>query len=289
MFGIAVTIYLFLAGIGAGLYLVSYIIDLAYMPRVNKPRDLSLLYQKIQIVALASVGAGSLFLMADLTRPEQFLLVFRRLGTSILSLGALFIALFMCVVALRIAHQWTSPRSSRLLAPVLDIGAALLSVGVILYTGFFLMQMRAVPLWQSWLVVALFAASSISSGLALFVLLAAMSLRRRRIPRAASDALVADRIALLVESIFLVAYIAWGLTGEPAAREACMRLVYGDLAWTFWALVVFGLVTPLVIGVFLQHRRMGLLLLVECLCVVAGCFLLRYCIMASSVRSFALG
>lgn len=288
MFGISVVIYLFLAGSGAGLYLVSHLIERAYMPKARRPRDLSLLYQKIQIASLVAVGVGALFLLADLGRPEKFLLVFQGLGTSLLSLGALLIVLFVAVIAARIACGSAATRALRRLLPALDVCGAAIAVGVILYTGFFLMQMQAIPVWQTWLVVALFSVSSVSAGLALFALFSSLSLRRRRLPLATSAALATDRVALILEAILLACFIAWGVNGESAAREACRRLLSGDLACAFWALAIVGIALPLAAGLF-QRRRMNLVLVVECCCVILGCFLLRYCVMASSVRSFALG
>lgn len=288
MFGIGIVIYLFLAGTGAGLHIVSYLMSRFCSPAERRPRDLSLLFQKAQIVSLLLVGVGALFLLGDIARPERFYLVFRKFGVSILSLGALLIVALMTCMGARIALLWTPGRTVRVLLSAINVASVAFAAGVIVYTGVFLMQMQAVPFWGSWIVVALFAVSSLSGGLALFALLALTALRRGSLPRPVTLALKLDGAAMVLEAALLALYLAWGLNNSPATHDSCTSLLFGDLAWAFWTLVCAGLAFPLAVG-FVQRNRMGLPLIAGCGGTLLGCFLLRYCIMSAAVRVFSLG
>lgn len=287
MFGSGVVLYLFLAGLGAGLYLDAYVLGLVFNSGPRCPRDLNLLNQKVQVVVLVCVGVAGLFLLSDLGRPERFVLVFKKLGTSILSLGALLLVAFMAAVAVHAPVRPTGRPLMRSASAVLGVLIAVLAVGIIVYTGCFLMQLRAVPFWSSPLVVALFSVSAISSGLAMYVLLATVSLRRRQLPSTARIALLADRCCLAIELVLLIVFIAMMVGGMDAAAQSCQRLLMGDLSWAFWATVILGLVVPLFAG-FARVRTAHFVLMIECLCVLLGCLALRYCIIEAGVRSFAM-
>lgn len=287
MFGFGVVLYLFLAGLGAGLYLSAYVLGLVFNSGSRCPRDLNLLNQKIQVVVLVCVGVAGLFLLSDLGRPERFVLVFKKLGTSILSLGALLLVAFLAAVAVHAPVRPTGRPWMRSASAALGVLIAILAVGIIVYTGCFLMQLRAVPFWGSPLVVAIFSLSAISSGLAMYVLLATVSLRRRQLPSMARVALLADHYCLVIELVLLIIFIVMMAGGTDAAAQSCQRLLTGDLSWAFWPAVILGLVVPLFAG-FARVRTTHFVLMIECLCVLFGCLALRYCIIEAGVRSFAM-
>ncbi len=287
MFGLGVVLYLFLAGLGAGLYLAAYVLGEAFNSKARCPRDMSLLNQKIQVVVLACMGVAALFLLTDLGRPERFMLVFKKLGTSVLSLGALLIVLFSATVAVHAPVRQSNRTLARSGSRAFGALIAVLAAGVIVYTGCFLMQLRAIPFWSSPLVVALFSVSAISSGLAMYALLGAMSLRRRELPRPVRVALLADRWFLLAELVLLAVFMALMLNDSEASAASCWRLLTGDPCWAFWFLVVVGLELPFLAG-FAQTHTMSLVLVLECLCVLLGCLALRYCVIEAGVRVFAI-
>lgn len=289
MFGFGTILYLFAAGAGAGLYVVQACVDPSDSLRAHGPRDVQLLVRKLVIIAPVLVCVGSLFLLLDLTRPERFLLVFRNPDTSLISLGACLIVLFAGLSAMENA-LWnsTGPVLSRLAFAVRAV-AFLVAIGIVLYTGFFLMSMRAVPLWRSVFVVPLFAVSSLSSGIALLMLLYAASFRRSRMPLFMRRASRVDTVLLAVELALLAGFVGTQLAGTPAASEAGQRLLSGDVAWAFWIMLVgVGLLFPLAIVVLKGRAPAPAAFALKGLTVLVGCFFLRYCIMEAGVRVLSL-
>lgn len=289
MFGFGTILYLFAAGAGAGLYVVQACVDPSNALRTRGPRDAQLLVRKLIIVAPVLVCVGSMFLVLDLSRPDRFFLVFRNPDTSLISLGACLIVLFVALSAMENA-LWNSSGLT-LARVVLAVRAAafLAAIGVILYTGFFLMSMRAVPLWHSAFIVLLFTASSLSSGLALLMLLYVASFRRSHMPLFMRRASQVDTALLVVELALLVGFVGVQFGGAPAAIEAGWRLLVGDVAWAFWIMLVgVGLLCPLVIDVVKGKTPAPAAFALKAITVLVGCFFLRYCIMEAGVRVLSL-
>lgn len=289
MFGFGATVYLFAAGMGAGLYLVQVCIDPWSSLRRHGPRDMQLLARKVILLAPVLVCVGSLFLLLDLTRPERFALVFRNPDTSLISLGACMIVTFTLLLAFEnILWNSLSPLSGKL-AGIVRLVAALVAAGIVLYTGFFLMGMKGVPFWKSPLIVLLFTVSALSSGIGLYLLLLATSFRRARIPRYVRAASHIDS-GLIVGELLLLALLMIMQSGDvPASQEACARLVSGDLAWAFWIMLVgIGLVVPLILDGVNRSRKTTIIYAAKGIAVLVGGFFLRYCIMEAGVRALAL-
>lgn len=290
MFGVGVVLYLFLAGMGAGLYLSASFVGASARSQLRAPRELLLIHQKALIISLVLVCVGALFLVLDLAVPQKMLLVFRRPFGSIISLGAWLIVLFTGLLALnnifyRLFFTLHSP-----FMKVLKVLTDFLALGVILYTGFFVMGQKAVSFWESFIVVILFSASALSSGLAVFTIISQLSSRRAQPAPSTMTASIIDTGLIVIEVIALVVLLLVQVQGDDAAQESVCRLVSGDLAWTFWIMLVgIGLVTPLAIDLFSNTRQKPFLLIVKGFAVCAGCFFLRYCIMEAGVRSFSLG
>lgn len=289
MFGFGTILYLFAAGAGAGLYVVQACVDPRNDLRTHGPRDAQLLARKLIILAPVLVCVGSLFLVLDLTRPDRFFLVFRNPDTSLISFGACLIVLFVALSAVENGLWSSSGHAVARVSFAIRIGAFLAAVGIMLYTGFFLMSMRAVPFWSSVFVVLLFTASSLSSGLALLMLLYSVSFRRSHMPPFMRRASLADTVLLATELVLLVVFAAVQLRGAPASAEACWRLLTGDVAWAFWIMLVgVGLVVPLAIDIAKGRDPLPVAFALKSVTVLVGCFFLRYCIMEAGVRVLSL-
>ena len=92
----------------------------------------------------------------------------------------------------------------------------------------------------------------------------------------------ADSIAIVLEAAFLAAYLAWGFNAE-GTRLAVEALVAGDLRWLFWAgLVVCGLAVPFALERFVTHGNYRTQLLWIGTFLLAGGFVLRYCIVGTA-------
>lgn len=289
MFGFGATVYLFAAGMGAGLYLIQTCIDPGSELRRRGPRDMQLLARKVIMLAPVLVCVGSLFLLLDLTRPERFTFVFRNPDTSLISLGACMIVVFTLLLAFENILWNSSSLLSGRFTGIVRVVAALVALGIVLYTGFFLMGMKGVPFWRSLFIVFLFSVSAFSSGIGLYLLLLAASFRRARMPQRIRLASHVDSVLILGELLLLVLLMVVQSGGVPAAQEACARLVSGDLAWAFWIMLIgIGLVGPLVLDVVNRGGKTTVMYAAKGFAVIVGGFFLRYCIMEAGVRVLAL-
>lgn len=288
VFGLGAVAYLFMAGMGAGCFIAQFLCDCFYTPVASRPYDMQLLRQKALIVSLVLMCVASLLLVFDLTVPQKFLLVFRRPFDSILSSGAWLILLFVVFLVLQSVFYRTFSSPAPFARGIEALGAVL-ALGVAFYTGMLLMSMRAVSLWESVLVVAIFGTSSLSSGLALYVLMAAFFLRVKRLPARIAFLSRLDSILLFAEACLIAWLLAAQYAAGGAACESVTRLLSGDLAWAFWVMLVcVGLVFPLACSFMGKICGEVPLAVMKGVAVCVGCFFLRYCIMEAGIRSFSL-
>lgn len=288
MFGLGAVAYLFMAGMGAGCFIAQFLCDCFYAPVASRPYDMQLLRQKALIVSLVLMCVASLLLVFDLAIPQKFLLVLRRPFVSILSSGAWLILLFVVFLALQSIFYRTFSASSPFARGAETLCAAL-ALGVAFYTGVLLMSMRAVSLWESVFVVAVFGISALSSGFALYVLMAAFFLRMKHLPARIVFLSKLDSILLFAEACLVAVLLATQHAAGGVACESVARLLSGDLAWAFWVMLVcVGLIFPLACSLMGRMFSEVPLMVMKGVAVCVGCFFLRYCIMEAGIRSFSL-
>ncbi len=274
-----------MAGAGAGAFVLASVAEWL-TPEARRLRAVGF------AVAPAAVGIGCLILAVDarsgFLNPERFL----RLAInprSAMSWGVVLLALFMAVSSAAFVRAARGGRPSRALSAI----GAVLALGVAAYTGVLLGDSVAYPLWNGWVLVPLFMASALSSGLST-VLLACraggMSVPSRL------DFLKWGQVALpaveavLIAVLLLVTACVSG-SAAPAAQATVDGLLRGSYAPAFWVgLVLVGLAFPAAAGVWRIRRRCRRVEALE-LCAYAasvfGAFMLRYLVVVAAVPMFA--
>lgn len=276
---------LFLAGMGAGAYLVSWVasqVNAKYQALV-KPG----IWLGAPLTAL-----GSLLLLLDLGNPLGFYLAFLRLGHSMMSAGILIISLFIILAAIRLAS---------LLVPQVKLGdgvigwlsgiAALFALGTAVYTGLLLGVVRAVPFWNTPMLPFLFLVSALLTGSG--ALLVALWLQKLIRPVSTAEAeqisasehllgwvgLVLIGVELLVLFFFL--FIMGG--AQSVAAQSAQYLLGGAFAVAFWiGLVIVGLIVPGLLEAWSLRSQKGVgLWPLAGLCLLVGGILLRYAILSA--------
>lgn len=269
--------YFFLAGAGSGSFAVSLVVD--YLLRRSRalggdsPSKLSLAATSL---AALLVLAGSAFLFFDLGTPSDFLLVFKQLGTSILSFGALSISLFLGFCALRLAGlRFAGHPLARIAEGLGAGGAGLFALTTAAYTGYFLFTMKSIPFWNSFFLVLLFLVASLSSGSA--CLLAAFSLGRFEEKRAlVTTACRIDTVLLCLEALVLGAFLVSRLLAGGTAQAQTLTYLFGHGSPVFWlGVVAVGLAVPLVLEKLAVSQTSDSCALMAAGAVLIGSFLLR--------------
>ena len=254
-----IAIYLFLAGLGAGAFVLGALTNWAKTPAPTMKKVAF-------IVAPVAVAVGTLMLVVDahagLMNPLRFFGLVANLGSVLLV-------------------KKSTPKA-------LDIVGAVLAVCVAAYTGVLLGDAGvAFPLWNMAVLPILFIVSAASTGIAVTLLITRFVAadEAAALPWLGKAGLVLPVLELaLVIALLAVAGMAGGAAGAAGAA-AVANLVSGPYAVAFWlGFIVIGLAVPFVLE-FMSHRgsQSKALPMAGEACVLVGGFMLRYLVIMAAV------
>jgi formate-dependent nitrite reductase membrane component NrfD len=153
--------------------------------------------------------------------------------------------LIACAIAFGLIWGVPSVRLPRWVmraAEVLGLSAALI---IMLYTGLLFQSIGAGTLLGTLLVPVIFVLSSLSTGVALLLLTAALTRAGRLFATTFRRLARMDAVLILLEAVGLVLLLTSGLDGQQT-RVAATELIFGEFAVVFWVGVVgCGLIAPL--------------------------------------------
>lgn len=259
--------YLFFAGAGAGAFAIASVVDFALRlaPRPHLLK-ISPITDAGMVLGPIMVAVGCVFLLLDLGDPSIAFNVFLR-PSSILGFGSWAIVLFCLFAALSLAVDLMPHcRASKLIEPLSQFLAMILSFVVILYSGVFYSLFPSVPFLNTPLVPALFTASAFSSGAGLLVVVGFFRQTCEGVLEGMNGLSAIDAVIVLVEILLLTALLARPvLFSESDASLSAFALLFGDLSLLFWAgVVIVGCIVPLVVDL------MCLLACVRLFCALAA-------------------
>lgn len=239
--------YLFLAGLGAGAFLATCVIDWKN-PEASRMRRAGL------IIAPVAVAIGLVLLMVDarggLYNPLRFALLLNNPG-SVMSWGVVFLAVFMVVSIAALVLDLLHHR----LPVALKVVGCVTAVAVGIYTGVLLGVVRAFPLWNNAVLPLLFLVSALSAGAA------AVMLYGRLAARAEVEQLgFVEKLTVplpYIEAVLLILLLAFVAGNGAAGAQSTLNLTAGSWALCFWVgIVALGLVVPAVVeGISLYRER----------------------------------
>jgi formate-dependent nitrite reductase membrane component NrfD len=322
--GWLIAIYLFLGGMGAGSFLIAAVFELTgiryehdYTPTCMAGAGVSGPLLLIGTVLLIfDLGAG-------LREPWRIPMMFTNFS-SVMTWGIWILTLFLplCFLygLLELMHNepgilaWARkrlrllarrfrflPRLWRLLPKPLRVVpetlpyrgikrwvcgvGVVLALGTAIYTGVLLSVVKAVPLWNTPILPALFLVSAISTGMGLsFDLAATLAVPEIHRRYAAMPVIHMVFIGLEVVLLALLMIVSLGKGGEAA--ESARLILMGNRSVIFWVVVIgFGMIYPFLVHVyaFARHSH-GFLsgILSGAGIVIAGLFV-RYLIVAAAI------
>ena len=214
---------------------------------------------------------------------------------SVLSVGAWLVALLTAVSgALAVWALVASkvPRAALWTCCVLGGACAL---GVMGYTGLLLSDMVSIDFWHTPWLIALFMASSLSCGIACALALAQITGAASAFGAMLGRLAAIDAAVIVVEAAIVAVFVyAASQAGAPlsngtelAAAQSVRELVQGSNAQLFWGcFAVLGLAVPFALDVVLALRRRPLpgVVLFASACVLAGGFVMRFCVVAAGAH-----
>lgn len=265
--------YLFLAGAGAGLYIIAVGLKLW---KGNTAFEKMAYYISPLIVTL-----GTVFLLFDLGQPLRAVLAILRPHSSMISIGTLILALFMTLTFWQAYVIFKGQRQKA----IWDYTGLALAVGTATYTGLLLGVVKAIPFWNNPMLPILFLLSALSSGLGLILASVGRTklLDKQAIGESLETLLRLDVGLVITEAVFIMCLLLVALNGNTASGASAIILLSGFFAVPFWLFIVgAGVAAPLTLkftGII--SKSFGPLLCGVCLLI--GALALRYGVVVSGV------
>lgn len=260
-------VYFFVIGILAGLSFLSYG---SWITPALRP-----LREKAAYLALALLALGGLLLIADLSQPLRFLNTLNPMYlsfTSPLAWGALNIVAFGIASVLYILELKKGGDSAR--GKLLAMVAALLALGLPIYTGYDLTVHQSRPVWNTPVMPVLFVALAIASGSAVGSLLAGGNAEAQKVLREYMLWSTAGVGVILVSILGTTSY------GGSAQELTFMVLTTGTMGMIFVGVGILAGTAAPVAMLFLAHLKQqtgGLM--IAALLILLGSAALRYALL----------
>ena len=285
--GWLVVLYVFLAGMGGGTFLFSFI--LLFMDRYESVARIGALVGPL-VVLLASVVL--LFDLGSPTRAYRLFTTPATLMSSWMIRGAWILTAFI-ILGLAYAlpafslFQWLPWDQASSFGLGIGITAAILSIIVPIYPGLLLGVIRSIPLWNTPALPPLFFLSGLDTGIAVLVLASLAFPATLGIEGFHLLGLI-DIVLIFLVLITIWAYIEIvrhvGVTATMSIHLLRNPLFIGGV-------VIIGLVLPLALLIsssFMSEiQTIRVMDSIAGLLILIGAFLLRFCVVTSGVRTIA--
>lgn len=285
--------YLFLGGLGGGIFCLAAILSLFVYPDVDVVPEVLAWPGFIGILCL---GFGCLMLVADLGQPMVFYRAFVK-STSVLAWGARLLTVCMIFGLLwfcsYVPWEWFSPIAN-FFVPFRVLNLAIAGIAgtcIMLYTGIFLSTLKAHAFWATPALPVLFTISALSTACAAISLSvgwwpAEFSLLGIVASEACHEIVhLVDVILVVCEVIvLLVMVLSFLAAGNTTANKVGKKWVIGSYAPLFWGgMMVCGLILPELMYIFMEGT-IASAVIAPILVLCGGC-LLRFMVVNSDERA----
>ncbi|KUO61335.1 MAG: oxidoreductase [Gracilibacter sp. BRH_c7a] len=245
-----IVIYLFLGGLGAGAYLVSFAAEKGWL---GKNSNLS---RAGYYISAPVVAFGTVLLVFDLGqglhKPWLLVRLLYNFG-SVMTWGVYILSAFILIGFIKAFLVFMKKKAPT----ALNWAGAILALATGTYTGLLLWAVEAIPFWSTGIMPALFVVSALSTGLSATALLASVVEKGKASQGREGEA---HLLLIAVELMIAITFFTIMLTGVkgPMGIQSAMMAVSGSYALLFWGVfIVLGLIFPLVVYIlqFLQKRK----------------------------------
>jgi formate-dependent nitrite reductase membrane component NrfD len=289
--GWIIAIYLYLAGMGAGSYIIGAIINWFINPsRVVLIRGLALDPAKAALLwGPILVAIGTPFLILDLGIKKRFLYACLNPRTSWVARGFLILSIFIVFGLVLFAKsmlpfEWLHAESDLWYIP--EVIAIAFAFGTAIYTGILLKATKSIPLWNTYLLPLLFLVSALSTG-SMAIILSTLGTGLFSHDAGALEVLISgEQILVVIEGIVLYLYLSRRYRVSEQGKDSVRLLLFGNKKLIFWGgIVLLGFIFPFVletIAVF-SHGNV-VLIFVSGLTLLCGGFFLRLGVLSAGIK-----
>jgi polysulfide reductase chain C len=244
--GWPVALYLYLAGMGAGSFVIGVLLD--WLGYSVYPSNAVLLWGPV----LVAIGAP--FLILDLGIKWRFLNACLNPRTSWLSRG-FFILLAFIIVGMVTWGMSILPllgiRVETAPFQILEGIGFILALATAIYTGILLKAVKYISFWNTWLLPLLFLASALATGSMIVILstLGADLLTRHHLGYSPAEILMrTEQVLTLIEGLVLALFLFFGYRTKEQGERSVRLLLLGNLKFVFWiGIIVSGFFFPIVL------------------------------------------
>jgi polysulfide reductase chain C len=284
-------IYLYLAGMGAGSYVIGAVINWA----INPSRLFSILGAHLDAAKAVLlwgpilVAIGALFLVLDLGIKKRFLYACLNPRTSWVARGFVILSIFIVLGLVLLAKsvlpfKWLrADATSWYIAEVITIAFALATA---LYTGILLKATRSIPLWNTYLLPLLFLVSALSTG-SMAIILSTLGTGLLSLDSAALKILMGgEQVLVVIEGIVLFIYLSRRYKASEQGKDSVRLLLFGEKKLIFWGGIIFlGFIFPVVLESIssLSHGNPALIFAAGVILLCGG-FFLRLGVLSAGIR-----
>lgn len=284
--------YLFLAGMGAGAFFVSAVVDLTLRTKISSRLEaLSSITDGGMLLGPAAVVLGSVFLICDLGAPERAFQVFFTPSTSILTIGSWCIALFLVTSILALLTSGIPDVPFvRITEVVVQCIACVAAVGIMVYSGIYLSIFATIPFLNNAFVPLIFVASALCTGVGLLLIYGFAISGEESIVMGLRSCVRLDTILLSTEIVLLTVLLLYEWFSEQSTQASVLMLITGNLAPLFWlGVVIVGLLVPLFCDLYFRTHSYSFTYAIGAGCSIMGGLCLRYTLLLATVRFSVIG
>ncbi len=248
--GWIIAIYLYLAGMGAGSYIIGTVMNWFVHPsrivtiwgQPFDPAKAALLWGPM----LVAIGAP--FLILDLGIKKRFLYACLNPRTSWVARGFIILSIFIIFGIVLLAKSalpfgWLHAESGLWRIP--EVIAFAFAFGTALYTGILLKATKSIPLWNTYILPLLFLVSALSTGSMAIILSTLGSGLLTHDATALKVLMVGEQILVVIEGIVLYLYLSRRYRASEQGKDSVRLLLFGEKKFIFWGgIVLLGFIFP---------------------------------------------
>jgi polysulfide reductase chain C len=289
--GWIIAIYLYLAGMGAGSYIIGTIMNWFVHPsrivtiwgQPIDPPQAAILWGPI-IVAI-----GAPFLILDLGIKKRFLYACLNPRTSWVARGFIILSVFIIFGLVLLAKsffpfEWLRGESAFWYLP--EVIALAFAFGTAIYTGILLKATKSIPLWNTYSLPLLFLVSALSTGSMAIILSALGTGLFSHGDGALNVLMVVEQILVVIEGIILYFYLSGRYRVSEQGKDSVHLLLFGEKKFLFWGgIVLLGFLFPFVLKSIAAFSHGNVLLIFSSgLTLLCGGFFLRLGVLSAGIK-----
>jgi formate-dependent nitrite reductase membrane component NrfD len=289
--GWIIAIYLYLAGMGAGSYIIGTIMNWFVHPsRVVTiwglpidPPQAALLWGPI----LVAIGAP--FLILDLGIKKRFLYACLNPRTSWVARGFLILSIFIIfglVLFAKSVFPFDWLRRESYFWTISELIALAFAFGTAIYTGILLKATKSIPLWNTYFLPLLFLVSALSTGSMAIILSTLGTGLLSHGDGALNVLMVVEQILVVIEGIVLYLYLSRSYRVSEQGKDSVRLLLFGEKKFLFWGgIVLLGFLFPFVLESIAAFSHGNVLLIFSSgLTLLCGGFFLRLGVLSAGIK-----